>query len=112
MTPSIERAKATTSAAGVFLRYAGRIAERCDQCGDDELVVADVRPDLRFGNVRCVSRVALRDEVATLPDGTWTLIFAGRDGIQQIRRRCFDLHSGATERLMLLLRRAGNSATV
>jgi hypothetical protein len=75
----------------VLHAHATHIASECLSCRTDEIVVASVLPDFRFGGARRIPRGLLREEIATTPEGGWTMTFQRGTTLEAVEDRCIRL---------------------
>ncbi len=105
MSPSVGRAQRTVAAAETLHFHLETIAGACRDALPDEVVVAEVQPDASFGGAHRIRRELLRQYVASLAEGSWSMIFAPKEPIEDIEDRCIRMGYQAYRRAKLSARR-------
>jgi len=95
---AVDRAKRTVRAADVLHDKARAIAQVCAKADPDEVVVAVVEQDGRFGGTWPIAAAQLSTRVEHLEAGGWVLLFSPSTPVGDIEARCRELARLASRR--------------
>jgi len=101
---ALGRARDTIQASLVLRRQAPAIASACLDATPNEVVVAVVGSDLRFGGVWTVPAGDLRDCVRAEENAGWSLVFAPQTTLTSVEKRCEQWRGLAATRLTVMQR--------
>ena len=88
---AIERPSCTHQVAGVLRENAGAISHATPDAREDEIIVAVIQHDLKFGGAWIIARENLITQVSLVEDkGGWSFIFSPHTSVAQVEERCLE----------------------
>jgi hypothetical protein len=103
-----QRARASIAAAEAIRSNTATISDSCNWAQEDEVVLAIIRRDLTFGGAIIVPLNRLREQVVSLQEVGWTVVFSPGATDKDIEIRCDKMAELAQARLDVIQRWRNN----